>query len=288
MKDLKKVKEIILQTYKYTAEFCRKHNLRFYACGGTMLGAVRHNDIIPWDDDIDLYMPREDYDKLLSLRNEMKGTGYDIVSLNDKGYYLPFAKVVNINTTIWEYPEYEFIIGEFVDIFPLDNFNCCDKQIIELQKRMSYDFINYKFSIRSDKFKLLKHLFLRFKLKTILRLIIYGFILNNSEKNAKKIMNIHRKYTEKEGKKCVCISQWQGKIFKREWFDDCIDIPFADTTIPVPRKYDEYLKLLYGNYMELPPLEKRISIHRIIYRNLEKGLTLEEVKDIIGSKNIPL
>lgn len=281
MEDIEKVKGIILQTYKYTAEFCRKHNLRFYACGGTMLGAVRHNDIIPWDDDIDLYMPREDYDKLLSLRNEMKGTGYDIISLNDKGYYLPYAKVINVNTTIWEYSGYEFVIGEFVDIFPLDNFNCSDEQIIELQKRMSYYYTNYKFSIRSDKFKLIKHLFLNFRLKTILRLIFYGFVFNNSENIAKKIMNIHTKYTEKEGEKCVCISQWEGKIFKREWFDDCIEMPFSDTTVPVPRKYDEYLKLLYGNYMELPPLEKRISNHQIIYRDLDKGLTIKEVKDII-------
>ena len=83
----------ILHVFKYTVKFLQKHNLRYVACGGTVLGAVRHQNFIPWDDDIDIYLPRADYERLLDLKEECRKDGFDVLSLRDKGYYLPFAKV---------------------------------------------------------------------------------------------------------------------------------------------------------------------------------------------------
>ena len=107
----KQFQEHILKVFKFTVDFLERHNLRYVACGGTVLGAVRHNDFIPWDDDIDIYLPREDYDKLLTMKEEMQKEGFDVLSLNDRGYYLPFAKVSDMNTTLWEQQEFPFLMG---------------------------------------------------------------------------------------------------------------------------------------------------------------------------------
>ena len=92
-------KQKILQTFKFTKKILERHNLKYIACGGTVLGAVRHQGFIPWDDDIDIYMPREDYNKFIQLNSESEKEGYQIVSVEHSyGYYLPFAKVIDNNT----------------------------------------------------------------------------------------------------------------------------------------------------------------------------------------------
>ena len=121
-----KEKETLINTLKAFTSFCDKHNLTYYAVAGTCLGAIRHKGIIPWDDDIDVAMPRKDYDKLLALRGELKGTGHELVNLGDRSkdsgdYILPYAKFCDANTTIWEQKNNQVIFGVFVDVFPFDN-----------------------------------------------------------------------------------------------------------------------------------------------------------------------
>lgn len=109
----------LIETFKAFDKFCEEHNLTYYAGGGTLIGAVRHQGIIPWDDDIDVLMLKPDYDRFLALKKQCKGTGYNILDYHDKGYYLPFAKFVDSNTSIWEMSQQQFVIGSFVDVFPL-------------------------------------------------------------------------------------------------------------------------------------------------------------------------
>ena len=83
-------------------------------------------------------------------------------------------------------------------------------------------------------------------------------------RNPQKYLEAFRKFEETykhngEGPKCVCVTQWEGRIFQSEWFKDVIEVPFEDTTLIIPRAYDAYLRLLYGDYMQLPPEEKRLS-----------------------------
>ena len=115
-------KQRLIKLFKEFIDVCNKNKLRYYAAYGTALGAVRHRGIIPWDDDIDVWMPREDYERFLSLRNQLTATPYEILDIQNKGYYLYFAKFCNKNTTLIE-REGKPIIGLYIDIFPLDNYD---------------------------------------------------------------------------------------------------------------------------------------------------------------------
>ncbi|MBQ7511488.1 MAG: LicD family protein [Prevotella sp.] len=239
----KRFKAQILHVFKFTVRFLERHQLRYVACGGTVLGAVRHQDFIPWDDDIDIYMPRQDYERLLDLKEEARREGFDVLSLRDDGYYLPFAKVSDMHTTLWEQEEFPFLMGVYVDVFALDNFSCSDAELTAIQRRSQKKFYNYLKSV--DR----RNTFLNCCARPLRKLLLRRFL------------NYQRWYSSFDGPKTVCVTQWAGRIFRREWFEDVIDQPFADTTVKIPRDYDGYLRCLYGDYMTLPPAEQRVTVH---------------------------
>jgi len=273
----RRFKEQILHVFKYTVRFLEQHGLRYVACGGTVLGAVRHKDFIPWDDDIDIYLPRADYERLLDLKEEVRRDGFDVLSLRDKGYYLPFAKVSDRNTTLWEQEEFPFVMGVYVDLFALDNFSCSDAELTAIQRRSQKKFYHYLKSVSHirtcDLWKDLLHgdtKKAQYKLEVMVSRPFRKQLL-------KWFFDYQEWYSGFDGDKTVCVTQWAGRIFKREWFEDTIEVPFADTTVIIPRDYDGYLTCLYGDYMTLPPVEKRVSEHNHHYLNFDKGLTLEEI-----------
>lgn len=275
----RRFKEQILHVFKFTVSFLEQHRLRYVACGGTVLGAVRHKDFIPWDDDIDIYLPRADYERLLDLKEEARREGFDIISLRDKGYYLPFAKVSDMHTTLWEQREFPFVMGVYVDLFALDNFNCSDEELTAIQRKSLKKFYNYQKSVN--------HL----RTSTLWKDLMKGNFAKAMEKVQiacsrpfrqlllRNFMRYQQWYSSFDGPKTVCVTQWAGKIFKREWFEDTIELPFGDTTVIVPRDYDGYLRCLYGDYMTLPPEEQRVSAHDHLFLSFDEGLGLEEIKD---------
>ena len=112
-------KKKLLETFKAFDAFCRKHDINYYAAYGTLIGAVRHKGLIPWDDDIDVLMLPDDYNKFCSYRGNVDGH-YDIVDSRDENYWLlTLAKFVDMNTTLWEMEEYPCVTGVYIDIFPL-------------------------------------------------------------------------------------------------------------------------------------------------------------------------
>src|SRR5574344_2925357 len=123
--DIKKVKDrwnaTILDILKNFMQICDRHGLRYYCCAGTAIGAARHHGMIPWDDDIDVLMPRPDYDRLLEIAQKEDFGKYEVVTpYNNESYPLFFSKLVNRETTLIEEKERPCIIGLYVDIFPLD------------------------------------------------------------------------------------------------------------------------------------------------------------------------
>ena len=109
----------LLRVFKAFDAFCSKNSIQYFACYGTLIGAIRHGGFIPWDDDFDVVMKREDYDRFINLRNQV-GEGYRIASYQDGESPYPFAKFFSTEGTVWEYPQFPFIIGPWVDVFPLD------------------------------------------------------------------------------------------------------------------------------------------------------------------------
>ena len=283
------LKTRLLEVFQFAKEFFQQHNLRYIGCGGTVLGAVRHKGFIPWDDDIDLYMPRKDYEQLLQLAPEFQGTGYELLhwdnltlnsqlsTLNSQ-YYMPFAKIADCHSTVWEFRHLPFLFGVSIDIFPLDEFDEADEVITARQYRSHYYFDKYLNAVSRYSCKDM----LQALCKADVHRLGVQVLSKWRSRNPRKYLQAFRQFEETykhngPGPKCVCVTQWEGRIFQSEWFHDVIEVPFEDTTLIIPRAYDAYLRKLYGDYMQLPPEEKRVS-HPHYFFDIDHRLTLEELR----------
>lgn len=275
----KRHKEILIETFKAFNKFCDDNNIKYYACGGTAIGAVRHKGIIPWDDDIDVCMLRDDYNRFIDLKDKCFGTEYSIVDYNDKGYYLPFAKFMNNNTTIWEREENSFILGVFIDVFPL---NCTDnvhKENLEFQRKYIKAFTDYVMSLKNYSFfRLIKKQGLA-GLKLYIKKMIFRSVQSLLFRRFKKLDELIK--NNKEGNYLLNYFtpyKVDKETFPKDWFQTQIEVPFEDTSIKLPNGYDMYLTQLFGDYMVPPPVEKQISHHYLYFMDLECRLSVDEIK----------
>ena len=283
------LKTRLLEVFQFAKEFFQQHNLRYIGCGGTVLGAIRHKGFIPWDDDIDLYMPRKDYEQLLQLAPEFQGTGYELLhwdnltlnsqlsTLNSQ-YYMPFAKIADCHSTIWEFRHLPFLFGVSIDIFPLDEFDEADEVITARQYRSHYYFDKYLNAVSRYSCKDMLQALCRADVHRLGVQVLSKWRSRNPRKYLQAFRQFEETYKHNgPGPKCVCVTQWEGRIFQSEWFHDVIEVPFEDTTLIIPRAYDAYLRKLYGDYMQLPPEEKRVS-HPHYFFDIDHRLTLEELR----------
>ena len=278
-----KYKKILFDTLKYFISICEENHLAYYIAAGSALGAIRHHDIIPWDDDIDIYMPRDDYKKFLSLKDQINDKQYQIITLENPGYYLPFAKMVNSNTTIWEYKQFPFIIGIFIDIFPLDRINKNKEETAKLVLQYKSKFYNYLRGIKKytfyDFIQPLKKCEIKSFLNKLLDITYYRI-------NNKRFLTDFKCYEEQlnnsnDGDYLVAFGGSYGikEIYNRDWFLEIIEIDFGDIKVKIPKKYNEYLTYLYGDYMKLPPKEKQISHHYQHYINIDCRKSIHEIEN---------
>lgn len=270
----------LLLLFKRMVSFFEDNNLRYFAAYGSALGAVRHNGFIPWDDDIDIYMFREDYDRMLQIQSKLQDYRCGVVSLYDDGYYLPFAKIIDPDTTVWEMEKLPFLIGNFIDIFPLDRFDCTDEEMICIQKKSRAKFFDYQATVSSENLvDAFKYLVTRHKTSMIRALRQVWYHGTKREEKLGAFLEYSSNYKGGRGKKCVCVNMPAGLFFQTSWFEEIIDMPFEDTTIAVPYKYDEYLTRLYGDWRTPPPPDKQVAKHDDFkyYMNLKERLSIEEV-----------
>lgn len=282
MNDLEKVKykEILCETMKAFIAFCEKNGLRYYASGGTCLGAIRHKGIIPWDDDIDVIMPRESYDRFLSLRSKLAMTNFDILSPEVPGYYLSFAKFINKNTTIVETAEFPFVIGVFVDVFPQDFVgDVTHAKMLMAKKRLAFS--RYCLAIEKHSLSTACGLLMKFRIKAFVNYCIYSMfsktLAKNHFENFKKLNLEIRKI---KGDKCMCydgLYEFEKEVCEPSWFEDGVEVPFEDYTIRVPKDYHAYLTHMYGDYMTPPPIAKQVSHHNLYFMDLEKQWNIKDI-----------
>ena len=270
-------KELLLQTYKVFDNFCKEHEIHFFAAGGTMIGAVRHQGFIPWDDDMDVYMKRADYDRFISLKDQLERTDYEIIDPENVGYYCAMAKFSYRNSTIWEFQGIPFVFGAYIDVFVLDYEDGLYEEVAK--KRFNYAKMVNCFYICSNNHPVaeIKNLLFHGELKKSVWYVFQRLVLIGFYPFLRKLVVRH--LGKKRGDWLVAYTGTSGKkdIFRSEWFDDVLSCPFEDTFIDVPVGYEDFLKAMFGDYMTPPPIEERSSHHSLFYYNLDRRISKEEI-----------
>lgn len=275
------LQERLLIVFKVFDQFCRQHNLRYYAAYGTCLGAVRHHGFIPWDDDMDVYMMRADYERLLSLRSELHGTNYRIWEFRDGHYPAPFAKYYSTDCSMWEQRKFPMVIGPWVDIFPIDRWNE-NNSTNRFFGRYVSTLWNYRKALAQEPWSEiwydLKQLNCLIVLVKLVKKIIFsplrGYYFRKTLHNIEKIK-------ETEGDLCCNWGLAKGKIYRDEWFKDVVEMPFEDTVILCPNGYDELLTVEYGDYMTPPSVEHQRGGHPCYYVDIYNKKSLNEIREEI-------
>lgn len=262
---LDEVKNCTLDILKWVKVFCSEHNITWWLCGGTLLGAARHKGFIPWDDDIDIMLPREEYEKLFRLFPQ--NSRYRFLT-SDNTDDLPYAygKIIDTKTIKMEpLPQRYQKIGVDIDVFPIDNFPENIDDSISLCNKISYCQ------------RKLQRLFALFgKRNTFIKTIGYNLvslpcvILRESgildiSKYTHEIQELSQKYNKEEtGFKGILTIAHYGIKEKNEAlvYAQTVNVEFEGCEYPAPIGFRTYLKNLYGdNYMLLPPIEKRVTHH---------------------------
>ncbi|NLC93910.1 MAG: LicD family protein [Treponema sp.] len=259
MNDLQKA---ILNILIDVDKVCRKHKINYFLDGGTALGAVRHGGFIPWDDDIDIGMLREDYEKFLSIAQEELGDEYFIQTIEtEKKYYQIFAKVRKNNTLFVEPPIRNLNIhkGIFIDIFPFDYL---PKNNYEKYLQKVTDLISVLYKRGFPDLNEMPRNNIKYYIKNVLhRSLYYLRNLRSKDKILNEINNIIQAGREIEGEKLIASYAYaDGKLA----FDSAVifpvrEIKFEGYTFFIHNDPEKYLKMEYGDYMKLPDEKDRIT-----------------------------
>lgn len=252
---LDETRKIQLEILDRVVAFCDAHHINYFLCGGTLLGAIRHQGYIPWDDDIDLMMPRPDYVKFIE---HFKIDGLKLYTFQAiKNYFNPFVKISDTNTVLVENGSYHYEIGINIDIFPIDGLPGDKQEAIKHVKKVSiyknaliFKRINQREGRKAYKEALAK--LIRFLLTPIPNHFLVSKITELAQKHP----------FHSSGHAGIVVWGYGVKeICSRDVFEKNTRVLFEQKLYNAPLKYQEYLSTVYGNYMELPPIEKRGTHH---------------------------
>lgn len=263
---VKDIQKISLEILKDVHSFCIEHGINYTLYGGTMIGAIRHKGFIPWDDDIDIAMPRPDYVRFLSIYQSKNG--YKLFPSGSRENYLAFSRVCEMNRTIvvnhilpWSNQQ----TGVWIDIFPLDGAPDIEEKSI---KQLSVLRKHWKRScyVRTAKSSFLYATGITEKIKMLIKKIIFNNYVINSQQVIAKYTAIatHYKWGETNHfwncsylrygmKEYQCLSDYQSTIL----------VPFEDGLFFVCNGYDHLMRSKYGDYMQLPPKDNQKSNHAL-------------------------
>ena len=251
---IKKVWAIEIDILLQLDKICKRHSLRYFLIFGSLLGAVRHNGYIPWDDDLDVCMPRKDYEEFIRVAQaELKMPYFLQIPETDPGYYYSFAKIRNTNTTfITEVFRYQrFNMGLLIDVFPLD---VCD----EREAEENYKMIS-RLNMENSTYMRMSHHNLSQKDKERVQNYKGGVPLDTY----KEIQSIASKYenqSSKKDKRIIAVFteySYEKMVYDFEDVSETELHDFNGLRIPIPKGYDNILRTTYGDYMKLPPVKDR-------------------------------
>lgn len=262
---------------------CQRHGLTYYAAGGTAIGAVRHHGIIPWDDDIDLAMPRPDYDRLVALARDENLAPYELVTAQShECYNLTFAKYCDTRTTLLERRDTPCVIGLYLDIFPIDATSDDPAEAAALMRRFTrlrnrLEAISTRVTFRSWAALLLTpHEWGRFAIKTL------AFLFPKATRTMllNRLDAISRRYPWGTTDYVTCYGGAYGdrERYPALWLEGTAPlVPFEDTEVHLLPRHDLLLRQLYGDYMTPPPEAQQHPKHLKAFFSLTQRLTLDEV-----------
>lgn len=252
--DLDLIQKEMLKILNVIDKVCREHNINYILDSGTMLGAVRHKGFIPWDDDADIIMLREDYEKFIEIANkdfseEFRFECYE----NTKNYPYNFGKVRSVNTVFKENYTAHLDInhGVYIDIFPMDYAE--EKKYLKVIRK-----IQFFTGVRYTKLRMLKG----FSLARIAYTPFCLLPLKTINSILTKLMKYN--YKQSDGVCKLCHHGPNKPIIPKSYFTDRIEVEFEDTKFYIPREYDTFLSGRYGDYMKLPPEEKQNPCHNLL------------------------
>lgn len=255
-------KRIPFEILLYVADFCEKNGIRYSLAYGTLLGAIRHKGFIPWDDDVDIIMPRKDFERFRTLYHSDKYIFSDI-QLNSK-HPTGMAKVYDTNTVFIGRGKTKRSYGLFIDVFTVDNFPAdISEKNIWLKKIQRLILINrLKNTNFSGVFVSRKKLGLLDYVKRFL-IRITPLPMNYIRKKIKDVAMMYDDHNT--GVVGITMSVDNPKdVYPSDLFEDYIDVSFEGHTFKAIRQYDKWLSVCYGDYMQLPPIEQRTGKHHIV------------------------
>lgn len=265
----KELKRKLTAMLAWFHNFCLENDLTYYVLGGTALGAVRHEGFIPWDDDVDVGVPRADYERLKTFAAEIRANTNFVLEfpLENKDFPYSFAKLYDTGTVLVENARKPIKRGIYLDVFPLDGVGNTKKEAVQLFNR-----VTRLMRVRSVYTCVKKKRKFGVNFLISLARCMPSFVISE-DKLMKRLDRICKELPYED---CAYVGNlygaWRAKeIAKKEWFGQPSLQKFEGLTVFAPRDCHSYLQHMYGDYMQLPPVEKRVTHHDYIEMDLNRS-----------------
>ena len=269
MTDLRKVQLKQLSILKEVAKLCEKHHIRYYALGGTLLGAVRHQGFIPWDDDLDIGMPRPDYEKFLKIAGNKIGNYSIHTCYNDEKFIYPYIRIQDPSVILRRDNTKNKTLQElWVDVFPLDGAPSSKLQTFLWQKKLTVlrglrnlSCFDELVNVNKEYHGVKKIIFAIGNHSNIQKLLNTNKILKSIDKSLQQYP-----YETSDMIGNTMGGHWFDEVYPKNTYSETVMLPFEDTTVPAPADYHTIMKLMYGDYMKLPDEKDRNWHGTTIYK----------------------